>query len=444
VSAYEHFHSLPDRLGRVHRADSGNQTGSGRLIATTEQIVLEYLPDDSDGQPRLISMPPREVPEQLIFVDRHGLVGLDGCRLRRASRKVGLPSWTEVHADHAIEIKSTSGGFTSVNCLRSEIAGLATWTTLTPVVSKEAYVNDDGLLTRMVLQAKAGPPTEIGTTAGLRLVPYFDTASSQISSGGHHAITEKMFLETRFEGDAVLLDRHLATHRDMQELLVIAYGQPCGQRLFSVASRVEPRRHMTSSGVTGDHWRGIISAWRGRGGSNLPMELPSQHTLFDFPDIGASGVRRWIDESPEWARIVGPLVQWTFDAGSSVEVEIIQIGIALEALGHNVAVRQGLIERTESQSFPQYLKRVRETLSCDVAPIVKGSPANGVPTYPDFDAWSETFGALYKQAKHADHPLPDVMTGAVAARSGALLLRMWLAQEFGVDPQTINENAQFA
>jgi hypothetical protein len=31
-----------------------------------------------------------------------------------------------------------------------------------------------------------------------------------------------------------------------------------------------------------------------------------------------------------------------------------------------------------------------------------------------------------------------------AAKSGALLLRMWLAQEFGVDPDTIDEYARFA
>ena len=56
------FHSLTDRLGRVHRADSGDQTGSGRLIATSEKVVLEYLPDDSDEPAADASGEERELP----------------------------------------------------------------------------------------------------------------------------------------------------------------------------------------------------------------------------------------------------------------------------------------------------------------------------------------------------------------------------------------------
>ena len=114
------FHSLSDRLGRVHDADSAGVTGSGRLIAVRERIVLEYVPDDGDQPPSIMSMPPREVPERMVFVDRHGMVGLDGCRVRGASRKGRLPSWVEVHADHAIEIKGANRDFTMVSNLRSD------------------------------------------------------------------------------------------------------------------------------------------------------------------------------------------------------------------------------------------------------------------------------------------------------------------------------------
>jgi len=419
------FHEFTDRLGRVYDAKNHVQIGMGRLTASADQIVLEYLPDNEPRQSELMSMPPREVPEQLVLEDSRGMVGLDGCVVRRATRRGNQPSLVELQADHAVQLQRTSADFAKVNSVRSEIAGLATWVTGKSVVQQTIYTDDDGLTTGVSFVAKAGDPIEIGTADRLRFVPYFDTTSQRNSSGGRHEIIEKTFVETRVEGAPVSLEIHLKSHRNIQELLVIAHGKPCGQRLSWVAS---------------GPWRGIISTWCGWGGANAPMEFQTKHTLFDYPDIRAAGVNRWIAESGEWARVVGPLVLWHFDVGSSVEVELLQIGVALEALGYKIALRAG----RGKQSFPQYLKRIGETLQCDVGPVIKGSPENDVPAHADYEAWCEDFNNLYKQAKHADHPLPKPHHAVIAARSGARLLRMWLAVEFGVDPQTVNDYAKYA
>lgn len=418
--------------------------GMGRLTASAERIVLEYLPDNEPRQFGLMSMPPREVPEHLMFVDSRGVVGLDGCSIRRATRRGNQPSMVEVHADHSIQLTRENADFTAVNSVRSEIAGLATWVTHRSMVGKNTFVNDDNLITRVVFEASADSPKEVGTEDGLRFVPYFEATSERNSSGGRHEIVEKMFVETSVEGNPISLDEHLKTHRNIQALLVIAHGKPCGQRLSWVASSANPSEQVIPRTGSGDLWRGIISTWCGWGDADALMELPHKHTLFDYPDMGAAGVKRWVEESAEWARVIGPLVLWHFDNGSSVEVELLQIGVALEALGHKIAVRRGLILPSGSQSFPQYLRRIGETLKCDVGPIIKGSAGNGVPAHADYEAWSDDFGNLYKQAKHADHLLPDGLRGVIAARSGARLLRMWLAVEFGVDPETVNEYAKYA
>lgn len=437
------FHELTDRLGRVHDAQGGDQMGMGRLTASPEQIVLEYLPDNEPRQSGLMSMPPREVPERLVFVDSRGVVGLEGCVIRRATRRGNQPSLVEVHADHSVQLSRASADFAAVNSVRSEIAGLATWVTQNSVVEKTLYSNDDDLITSVEFKARAGDPKEVGTDDGLQFVPFFDATSERNSSGGRHEIIEKMFVETRVDGDPIALSSHLKTHQDLQALLVIAYGEPCGQRLSWVCSASDKKVHPASGKVIGDRWRGVISTWCGWGGADAPMELPRKHTLFDYPDIGAAGVKRWVEESPQWARVIAPLVLWHFDSGSSIEVELLQVGVALEALGYKIAVRQGLIQPGGSQSFPQYLKRIGETLRCDVGPVIKGSPDNGVPAHADYEAWSEDFNTLYKQAKHADHPLPNPYHGVIAARSGARLLRMWLALEFGVDSATVNDYAKY-
>lgn len=195
------FHELTDRLGRVGDAASGDQMGMGRLVARPEQIVLEYLPDNEPRQSGLMSMPPTEVPERLMFVDSRGTVGLDGCGTCRATRTGNQPSLVEVHADHAIQITRLSSDLTTLNSVRSEIAGLATWVTQKSVVGKTTYINDDDLITRVMVEARADNPKEVGTVHGLRFVPYFDITSERNSPGGRHEIVEKTFVETRVEGD---------------------------------------------------------------------------------------------------------------------------------------------------------------------------------------------------------------------------------------------------
>jgi hypothetical protein len=141
------FHDLTDRVGRVHDADSGARSGSGRLRVSREQIVLDFCPEDDDEKPALLrSVPPRDVPDQLVFADHHGFVGLDGCQLRRSSFTPRLPSWIEVHADHAVEINRPKGDFVSLSGVRSAVAGLATWTQLAPVVTPRLTHNAEGLV----------------------------------------------------------------------------------------------------------------------------------------------------------------------------------------------------------------------------------------------------------------------------------------------------------
>ena len=56
----------------------------------------------------------------------------------------------------------------------------------------------------------------------------------------------------------------------------------------------------------------------------------------------------------------------------------------------------------------------------------------GVGPFDEFSEWATAFNEVYKQAKHADHPLPNLHRAAILAQSGATLVRLWLAQEFGV------------
>ena len=71
------------------------------------------------------------------------------------------------------------------------------------------------------------------------------------------------------------------------------------------------------------------------------MTVPDRaRPLFTLDDIGVDNLRRWVDESQEWIRVVGPLVSTVYLSGAPVEVSVIQVGVSIEALGHRIAVRE--------------------------------------------------------------------------------------------------------
>ncbi|MEE2056267.1 hypothetical protein [Rhodococcus artemisiae] len=156
-------------------------------------------------------------------------------------------------------------------------------------------------------------------------------------------------------------------------------------------------------------------------------------------DSGVGNLHRWIGKPEEWTRVVGPLVASKYQRGSTVEEQLIQTAISIEALGYSVALREGQVRRGTSLSFPQYLKRIHETLDCSVKEVIAGSPQNEIPAFNNCEEWAEAFNEVYKQAKHADHPLPDPLRAVVLTDAGALLVRLYFAPEFGVERERLEQ-----
>jgi len=60
------------------------------------------------------------------------------------------------------------------------------------------------------------------------------------------------------------------------------------------------------------------------GQCQYPMTVPDRaRPLFTLDDIGVDNLRRWVDESQEWIRVVGPLVSTVYLSGAPVEVSVI-------------------------------------------------------------------------------------------------------------------------
>jgi len=444
VGLTEGIRDLTDRVGWIHRTAGGGRIGAGRLKVSEHEIALEVPLDDGIGaalgvSTGWLSSGEAVVPERLVFIDHDGWVGLEGCRVRRSNYRVfsELTPWVEIHADYAVEMQGLDEDFWNLSGVRSEIAGLAGWTGLSSLHSQVTR-NDDGLLKSVDVTANSPSAVEIGTDYGLKLVPHFTATGSR--SNGTFLLKQHVYVQTS-TAQPESFDHHAEVHQSMQDLLTVAYGTGCGLRVESASSARHPLTAPRTGKVIGEKWRDVVAVWHGRGNPDAPTELPSDSwPLFTLADIGTDGVRRWIEEVDDWIRVVGPLSSSCFQTSVVIELHVMQTAVSLEALGYRIALRRNKIEPGGSLAFPQYLRLIADSLDCDLASVLRGDPANGVARFDDFSGWADAFNDVYRQAKHADHPLPDSIRASVLAKSGSLLVRLWLAREFGVSAAELEKN----
>ena len=351
-----------------------------------------------------------------------------------------LPPWVEIHADVAVELGKSDHEYWNVSGVRTEIAGLAGWSGLSSV--RQTPERDaDGLLSAVSVRAESPDPVEVPTEHGVSLYPHFALNASR--ANGRNTLTEKVFVQTRVDEPIPWAD-HLMTHQSVQDVVTIAYGWGCGQRATSACSSLYPLTKPRTNEVIGDKWNAVVAVWHGRGSDEHPMEIPQKRLpLFTFGDLGVIGVSRWIKEADHWSRVVGPLAASYFQKHVVVELKVMQVAVALESLGYRIALNQKLIQPGGLLNFRQYLDLIQQTADCDLSQVLRGNAENGVPAFANYAAWAAAFNEVYKQCKHADHPLPDTILGWVLADSGALLARLWLAREFGVSRTTVETNAAY-
>lgn len=442
----QHFHELTERLGWVYLSDGLTRVGAARLTLTPPDITVEIPLDDEICTTLGISPRPTssndqtEPPSRLVFVDQHGRVGLSHCRNSKSTFHFGgdKTPWLQIKARYAVELGARDQDYWSVSGMRSEIAGLASWSGLASVAIKHK-LNEDQLINGMSVTAESQPLVAIGTADGLALKPHFSLQESR--ANGEFILTERVFLQTWVD-DPAPWESHIRTHQSMQDLLTIAYWCACGQQMKAVSSSRYPLERIRSGEAIGEKWQDVFVDWHGRGSYLTPQVLPDRRVpLFYFDDLGPEGVKRWVSESEKWTRVVGPLSASRYQANHTVEVTILQVGISIEALGYEIALRKGLIPPGGNQKFPQYLARIEETIECDLSAALGGH--SGIESFVTFNEWGSAFNAVYKEAKHADHPLPDPMRGWALAESGALLVRLWLAQEFGVERSKLEQQVNY-
>lgn len=341
--------------------------------------------------------------------DSDGSIVLVGCR-SGAVREGVAAGRGQIVADFAV-LGARHLEYARINGLRAEMPALTPWTGLQSV-QIEPYTDGRGRV-RSVGVALDAPPTEaLSRRMNLTLRPTWRTSyPDTVGTFAAHDVVELM---TATKAPRPWED-HLDQLAAIRELLVLSAWRPLGYSRLAVNRGDDPERVLSGDAI-GDRWAEVST-------HRLPKHESWSATpqfLFSYSDIGATGVRRWIRLRDHFRRAIRPLVGLADEPRTYLEVKLVQSGIALEAIGYQVAVDLGKVKlgKRMQMSYADALGAVLADMS--VIPL------------EDPEGWIVRSSDHYRGIKHADNQPPDPVDAANTSRENLLVARYWIASRLGV------------
>jgi hypothetical protein len=363
----------------------------GDIAAMTEEI-----------QPR------PSVPSALFFYDSHGTVTLLECRNAgyHTNHRIGSG---RVYVGRAV-LGAPSTAHAKVMGMRSEVSGLRSWLGISGISQKRTF-EKTGRFKSAEINVVVPDAIEVPGT-GLCLRPRIH----KTSGAGSLLIEDIVWVEHKTAKESPWRVHHLAT-RAIRDLLAVSRWRAESVIPLSVA-RTEDSLDGENPELERQQW------WRDVVDSSAPEptedSLRLEHLIL-WEDLRPEGLARWIQLRDEFSRAVDPAVSSIYLDGVTVEVQLTQVAISLEALGYLLAMRKdGASEKKAGDMiFRQRLDRIIQDVE-------------GLLPFVD-QTWSRRMANTYNSVKHANRDLPQAVDVANSWREGALLFRTWVASELGVD-----------
>ena len=404
-------------------------TRSGESAAD-EVIVAEF-----DGEGVLVTWPRAlgfveafqlndsiKVPEPLIFRDGSGWFTLAEGRSHGASASTNGHSEQRLRYSRAVQSGSNGIDWAEVNGMTSEVDGLATWTKRVPATTKLQFDESHSRIDSVSVIAKNLDSLSLGGPLDLRLETSY--THNPKPKNGQFAISTALLVRTH-TADLVEWSSHRQTHRMIQDLMCLVYGRPCFSRLVSAMREDDQEIELT------DHrrmWRDSYEPGFGRAIAESASREDSQRPLFYMDEADELRIAKWLTEYSYWARPTWIAMTALFDSDLPAESILLQVAVALEALGYAIAKRADP-SAVVKDTYEQLLRRIFNELGYLPAAVV-GPTASA-------NEWCKSFNAAYKGVKHADNPLTDALHAYERGREGLRLIRCWLAAELGVSSEIV-------
>ncbi len=322
------------------RFSSGNES-VGHLEGIDPHLTPAFLRLDDEGAELLIPAvgdfgtlfrknevaESTSAPTSLRFRDTRGEVVLGGCRdLGTTVSTIGTGS-TRIRADRVVRAGEVETDYGYVDGMSTEIDGLATWSGMTTI---KTIIEKDPLA--VVIRAQNREAIDLGGRPAVTIKSSF--THNPMPKTSEHSITDTATLRTRSDA---LIDwkEHAAVHHMYQDLMCLVYGQPCIARIAAV--KREDDQPFVKPGDSRRTWREVYEPTFGRTlRQSEPFDRIKSRPLFRYADTDPAQLTSWTTEWNLWSRPTWIAVTTMFQSGTTIEARLLQMGVALEALGYAI------------------------------------------------------------------------------------------------------------
>lgn len=357
----------------------------------------------------------RTAPKRVLFHDSHGDVLLIGCRARGFhSNFMGLGSGT-LWARAAIMGVNKDLDFNYVHGLRTDISGLRAW------VGKSSWDETFNSSTReFSFRSLNTEQTNVGDYEGIHLRFRFGRGIQHENDNDRRILTDLAWCETQTT-DPKDWSQHLKLHRAIRDLLVLSRWRDESCIEATAMHKDDPVQ--TLDGKThGELWRDVVIP-------NAQVQSAPKYWqphLFEYNELGTSGLLKWLSIRNDFARALDPVVSSLKLRGATPNTLLAHTGPGLEALGYLLMLRDGIPANDAARkSLRLRFERILEELG-DCLPF-------------DTSAWVDSTCATYNGLKHANRQEPDEIDVLNAWRESIMVIRAWVAVELGVTQEKIKD-----
>lgn len=428
---------------------------TGRIPATLQvddgRVLLTLLDPDDDAH-KFVDFDKSDLPHVAQFQSAEVSLVLSEIRaLRGRMQLLSNVNTRTMVCDRAVRMASDKD-YSEVNGLRSELEGFAHWSGLTAVsMTSTFFPNDEDKNSFSTLTAEPQKPVDLGTafsisaTSGVRM-PRREPHQQE------YTFLDMVKVRTKTD-ELRSWDDHRKVHRMMQDLMCLVYDYPCQLEIEEVFR--EDDQPEFAQGTPRKRWVEAFDRNFGRTRHFEPKKsFEKVDPLFTLKDASPAALEEWLENYDIWSRPTWIAVETIFQPYLAAESRMIQIAVALEALGYAIWKHEehggddstcgntwckGARKKSDPCEKPGcntpnavgYFKRIAEaTPFADLDIADEATP----------EEWATAFNEVYKGCKHADNSLPDGVAAYERAEQGLAVMRCWLAKKLGVKDETLIKN----
>jgi hypothetical protein len=356
-----------------------------------------------------------QVSENLWFQDNKGRVALLDCRGRSLNSNMGNGLATAIIVARTAILGAHVGvDYSRINGLRSSITGLRQW------------VNQSSLST-VVKYNEGGRVEELDYTLhspqDIRLSEAPDTGLTFLWHEEKHGDVTEIHDECQVESFCNHLcewDNLERYHRAVRDLLNISSWRVHDRSVTQVLRTDDPKLLMNGKPYQ-ENWCHVVRS--GQNEHALPKRI---NYLIQYVDLKDDGFKAWFELWDKFSRAIDPFVSSLDLQRVTIEVQVAQCGIGLEALGYLLYLEDGEgVKKANGHCFKDRLLRIAKDLGSEFT--------------IDTDAWAQKMTAAYNGIKHANRASLDAVDNANAWRESVLVFRGWIALRLGVTHQTLKD-----